>query len=174
MAVPVEYRDVPGFPGYQIGSDGTLWKTNKGERKQLQGSVEHTPYNVKYRAFFLYRSGKQATIRAHKLVAMAFFGECPKGHEIRHIDGDGLNNRLTNLAYGTRSENMRDRDTHGTMIRGEKHCFSKVSDLQVEEIRRLHAAGMSNQSLAQMFGISKSHVAAIINRIWRRKPAHAH
>src|SRR5688572_33310467 len=45
----------------------------------------------------------------HWLVAAAFLGLCPEGMEVRHLDGNPANNRLTNLAYGTRSDNAFDR-----------------------------------------------------------------
>ena len=43
----------------------------------------------------------------HSLVAAAFLGECPSGHEITHKDGDYTHNELTNLEYVTRRENQK-------------------------------------------------------------------
>jgi hypothetical protein len=48
----------------------------------------------------------------------AFVGLRPKGLETRHLDGDPSNNQLSNLAYGTSSENHLDMVRHGT------HAFS--------------------------------------------------
>src|SRR5215475_14247629 len=45
----------------------------------------------------------------HQLVLLAFDKPCPAGMEIRHLDSNPANNALTNLVYGTRSENARDR-----------------------------------------------------------------
>jgi hypothetical protein len=42
------------------------------------------------------------------LVALAFLGPCPDGQEVRHLDGDPLNNRVDNLEYGSRTENILD------------------------------------------------------------------
>jgi len=50
----------------------------------------------------------------HRLVAAAFIGPLPTGCQTRHLDGNGFNNRLLNLAYGTISENMLDAVRHGT------------------------------------------------------------
>ncbi len=178
----VECRDVPGFPGYRVGIDGSLWSNRRRGRlwgkspttdtyHRVGGSVEHTKFNVEYLAYFLIRDGKQFTKRAHKLVAEAFLGPCPDGMECRHKDGNGLNNNLENIHYGTRAENVADRDTHGTSIRGDRHPHIKVTDAQVEEIRQLAADGVSTEMIAGRFGISKSHVHAIVKRIWRRLPA---
>ena len=50
----------------------------------------------------------------HILVAETFHGPRPTGAHTRHLDGDSLNNLSTNVAWGTASENMRDKDEHGT------------------------------------------------------------
>ena len=59
----------------------------------------------------------------HSLVALAFLGTRPDGFDVRHLDGDRLNCALANLAYGTRSENQRDKRRHGTDHNVAKtHC----------------------------------------------------
>lgn len=40
----------------------------------------------------------------HQLVAEAFIGPCPPGHELVHLNGDGLDNRRMNLAYVPESD----------------------------------------------------------------------
>lgn len=59
----------------------------------------------------------------HKLVALAFIGPRPDGMEVRHRDGDALNPRLSNLAYGTSTQNAQDTIAHGNHPNGRKtHC----------------------------------------------------
>lgn len=50
----------------------------------------------------------------HQLVAEAFIGPRPDGQEVRHLNGDPADNRVQNLAYGTRSQNVADAIRHGT------------------------------------------------------------
>lgn len=48
-----------------------------------------------------------ATVRVHRIVAMAFHGEPPtKEHVVDHIDTNKRNNRLENLRWVTRLENV--------------------------------------------------------------------
>lgn len=62
-------------------------------------------------------------MKVHRAVALAFLGEPPPGQEVRHKDGDPGNAELSNLEYGTRSENMRDAVRHGTHHETAKtHC----------------------------------------------------
>lgn len=41
----------------------------------------------------------------HQIVLEAFCGPCPDGMEVLHGNGIRTDNRLSNLRYGTRSEN---------------------------------------------------------------------
>jgi hypothetical protein len=43
----------------------------------------------------------------HRLVMSAFVGPAPSGMEVLHLNHDPADNRLCNLKYGTRSENLK-------------------------------------------------------------------
>ena len=59
----------------------------------------------------------------HGLVLAAFDGPRPDDLETRHLDGDPTNNRLSNLIYGTGTENQIDRVRHGRHENAIKtHC----------------------------------------------------
>lgn len=49
----------------------------------------------------------------HRLVLSAFVGPCPKGCEGLHDDDKRTNNRLSNLRWGTRAENIEDAFRNG-------------------------------------------------------------
>ena len=52
----------------------------------------------------------------HELVLLAFVGPAPIKHECRHLNGKPADNRLENLKWGTRSENILDAVAHGTWM----------------------------------------------------------
>lgn len=61
----------------------------------------------------------------HQLVAVTFIGLPPPGQEVRHLNGIPDDNRVDNLAYGTRSENVLDAVLHRTYRnanRGKTNC----------------------------------------------------
>jgi hypothetical protein len=80
--------------------------------------------------------------RVHRLVLEAFIGPLPDGMEVRHLDDDPNNNHLTNLVYGTRSENMHDRVSNGTHHYSRRgrcthgHEFTSENTLQQANGRR--------------------------------------
>jgi hypothetical protein len=100
-----EWRTAPD-ERYQVSSHGRI-KGPRGIRKLF------TDPKSGHQRFVLYIDGVAHTIQAHTWVALVFIGPKPGGTEVRHLDGDPANNHFTNLAWGTRSENMLDRVAHG-------------------------------------------------------------
>lgn len=118
-----EWRAVPGFPKYLVSDKGDVWSTHQWRRQRgrlLLGSMTTKGYptvqimqpGVGVRHFY-----------RHTLVAEAFLGPRPEGLEVRHLDGNALNCSVSNLAYGTRSDNMLDMVRHGMHRNAIKtHC----------------------------------------------------
>lgn len=107
-----EWRPVMGFPGYEVSSLGQVITRRRGTPR-----VMRTPIGSRgYRVVRLSRGsrGDQASFEVHRLVARTFYGPPPDGLQVRHLDGNSLNNHLSNLRYGTQSENNRDTLRHGS------------------------------------------------------------
>lgn len=123
---PERWLPVPGWEElYEVSDLGrvrslTRW-TPAGTRKGRMMKMNVDPSG--YFQLGFRRNGKNRTQKVHQLVAAAFLGPRPEGMEVRHLDGDPLNNRLDNLAYGTPSENSQDSIRHGTHSNARKtHC----------------------------------------------------
>lgn len=59
----------------------------------------------------------------HRLVLLAFTGPCPDGMEALHDNGVHGDARLSNLRWGTKSENCLDLVRHGTHVHARRtHC----------------------------------------------------
>lgn len=68
--------------------------------------------------------GKGNSRLVHQLVVEAFVGRCPDGYEVLHKNGNPADNRLGNLRYGTRSENLEDIFYHkGRALNCEQIAF---------------------------------------------------
>jgi hypothetical protein len=107
------WKPWPGDPGYLVsnqgrvrGPSGKILKYGSGSNDRLQVS----PYDP--------NTKKGKTREVHKMVLETFVGPCPLGHEARHRNGKHHDNRLENLVYGTRVENMADKVEHGHIPKG--------------------------------------------------------
>lgn len=107
------WRAIPGYEGHYEASDqGRIRSVKRPDSLVLRGS----PHVHGYRNVHLTVLGRRRTFTVHQLVMLTFVGPRPDGMtDIRHLDGDPGNNRLSNLVYGTRAENIRDAQEHGRM-----------------------------------------------------------
>lgn len=105
------WRPIPGEEEYMVSSLGRV--SNLMPDKHDNQSNNTIMYTGKIKVTTLRDGYPRVKLRGkaytvHRLVAAAFLGPCPDGMEVRHLDGNKLNNRADNLAYGTHSENILD------------------------------------------------------------------
>lgn len=107
----------------------------------------------------------------HIMVARAFIGECPEGHQVNHIDTNKHNNHLSNLEYLTPQQNIQHAKNLGRILHGETHQNAKLTAAQVREIRQRYSRGEGTQySLATDYNVSRSAVSDIVKfRGWRKE-----
>lgn len=94
-----EWKEVKGYSDYEVSSEGDI--RNK-ETKQLIAPQKN---KNGYYSLKVYREHKPYTKMVHRLVATAFMGESDL--EVNHIDGNKTNNKVSNLEYVSRSENIK-------------------------------------------------------------------
>lgn len=105
-----------------------------------------------YRFVFIRLDGsKPKAYMIHRLVLEAFVGPCPRGHEACHNNGNPADNRLENLRWGTREDNLRDIVRHGTRRKGDSHGRAKLTAKDVYAIRTLRDRGFTYMEIAANF-----------------------
>ena len=132
-------KKIPGFSDYFISDNGEVYsiaaRANRGRPKQPIKKKVHKCFG--YYKVQLNKYGMAHKRFVHRLVLETFVGKCPNGSQCRHLDGNRLNNNLSNLKWGTRKENQADRILHGTDNRGERHSLSKLKERDIPIIRML-------------------------------------
>jgi hypothetical protein len=121
------WRPVLGFEGaYEVSDHGRVRSLDRRDTsgRSRRGRVLSAALRRDgHLCVRLYLANRGRTFDVHVLVAAAFIGPRGANEETRHLDGDPINNRRENLAYGTKSENNRDRVAHGTHHNAAKtHC----------------------------------------------------
>lgn len=147
-------------------------------------SIDRTVFHVRFKKFITYkgrilkpgitkknyklvvftRPKERRCFYVHDLVCLAFQGIKPPKLEVRHLDGDSLNNNLKNLKYGTTKENALDKIRHGRNngLKGAQTANAKLTMLQVRLIRK-NPKAKSVAAWAEQFDISTRGIYNVLN-----------
>lgn len=101
----------------------------------------------------------------HRMVLIAFRGEPPSSiHETDHDNGCRDDNRLENLFWGTKAENLQKRNC----AKGDNHGRAKITEADVIEIKRGPFYMGRDGILAKSLGISREQVRDIrLGKTWK-------
>lgn len=164
-----EISPIPGFDGYFASKSGNIYSTVV---KYRSGPKKLTPYNNGhgYFAISFMKNGERIPVYCHAVVLLTFSGPMPADKdEIRHLNGDSSDNRLENLEYGTRQENMKDQMDHGRFVFGNSSKLSKITKDTAIEIARLFSLGESQKSISEKLEVSAAIVQKVVNgSTWSR------
>jgi hypothetical protein len=139
-----EWKKIPHLTNYEASDQGHIRNTKTGTiRKPLVCRKYYKRLSI---------AGKNYLV--HRLVMAAFLGrELAATEQVRHLNDDGLDNRLPNLCVGSAADNWADR-------RANDRAGIKLRQRDVQRIRcdlRRRPAKL----VALMHGISHSHVRNI-------------
>ena len=155
-----QYKDTP----YYITEDGKVFRNDR----ELKGGL--TPKG--YKKTIMSINGKQYTVSTHKLVAECYIPNPNKLPEINHIDGNKLNNIVSNLEWCTHKQNCEHRDNIlNKRITGEK-CGKSI--LTTEDVLYIRAnyqtrhAKYGSTPLSKKFNVANRTILSIVkNERWK-------
>lgn len=170
------WLQVPGYEElYEISSIGRL-RRKSASKMAPAGYVLKCSLDVDgYPRYRLSKRRKYWTVKAHRLVALAFLGPPPfPNAQVAHFDGNKRNNNVSNLRWATQKENAADNVrlgvAHGAH-RGVEHHLARLSTDTVVRLRCLVAFGSSIVDAAKAFGLHKmTAYDAIVGKTWSHIP----
>ena len=165
---------IPTVPHYEVSSrgrvrsDGTRPSARWPKGHVLAPQLNRFGY---YHVCPVYDGGRRGLRQIHTLVAEAFIGPRPSPiHQVDHLDGNRLNNRVENLEWVTRSENVRRAYARNGVAAkaGEKNGRAKITAEDVAVIRQRFADGDSRAAIARDYPLDWSNIDAIVKfRSWK-------
>jgi hypothetical protein len=101
-----EWKDIEEYEGlYQVSTFGRVRSLNRYINNVFYPGCILKPQ--KFRNGYLFVSLQRKTLSIHRLVAKAFIDNPNNKPEINHKDGNKTNNKIENLEWRTRSENLK-------------------------------------------------------------------
>lgn len=132
--------EVVGYEGlYQVSNLGRVRRRGLILKPVVAGTS-------KYLRVCVSKNGVVKTVSVHRIVAEAWLGPCPNGFEVLHGVAGKLDNSVSNLSYGTKSQNSIDRR------RDDTACDKKVCRSDGVEFDSMTIA-------ARITGVTVSHIS---------------
>lgn len=159
------WKDIPGHEGrYQASTEGRIRSLDRKVRVVARGTEDTRTMKGRVLRPGTCKSGHVSVVLGHgragslvhQLIALTFLGPCPEGKEVLHNDGDPKNNRLENLRYGTRTENILD-------VYRQGKAWRKLTAPDVREIRKQREQGTKVKEIAQKFNVAEGTIYNILS-----------
>lgn len=147
------------YLGYIVRDDGTLYCKKSDNLKVLWDNGRG------YLITNLSVNGKVVVKAIHRIVAEAFIDNPKQYSDVDHIDGNRLNNHVSNLRWVTHGENIKHSYTlKNRSAVGTANARCKSSEADVVEICELLSSGMMPAKIRDLY----NHDYALIRNIKRK------
>lgn len=158
MSNTEQWREIPGFPGYEVSDMGRVrsWKLGGPGTRLASSPSEVRPQQGRhgYVRVELCHEGQRSHHFVHRIVLTAFVG--PSKLSADHVNAVKDDNRLANLQWLTQAENVR------------RSAGARLTRDQVSAIRsRYGRSGLTQRALADEYGVSRTTIGDVVNgRSW--------
>lgn len=162
-----EITPYPGNPDYGVTRDGRVFRIVRSHKhgRRVPFELVLLARNGYLTAGLTGDDGESRPHKVHRLVALTFLpAPATTKLDVAHKNGKRKDNRVENLYWATRKQNMADALAHGTRCRGETTGTSKLTEQQVRDIRRRASLGAVQQRLCEEYGMSPAAISQIVNK----------
>lgn len=168
-----EWRPVVGYEGwYEVSNLGRVKRVKGGRGAQVGFILNPYLMVIGYHTVTLSMNSSHARQEkyVHDLVAAAFLGPRPPGHEVNHKDLNKARSHADNLEYLTHAENVNHARKLGMFPIGERNGQAKLTEEEVKNIRALHGV-VTTRELAKLYKVGHGTISLIQTRkLWSHLP----
>lgn len=149
-----DFMQIKDYPNYWAHIDGSIHSFYFKRPKILKPSTS----NGHYKQIVLYKDEKGKSVNVHRVIAETFLDNPHKKEQINHIDGNKLNNKVSNLEWVTRIENAR----HSREVLGYVNTsLRKYPKCIIGYCKELIRSGYNNKPIEKITGIPSRTVSKV-------------
>jgi len=150
----MNWKPVKGYEGlYEVSDAGDVFSVRTG-RMMKSSMTSHG-----YMRVVIQVDGKQSMKHCHRLVAEAFIPNPDNLPQVNHIDGNRLNNHVSNLEWCTPSENLK--HAYRTGLKKRKLTDEDITFIRIHYIPRHPDFG--TRGLGRRFGVTQVAISHVIH-----------
>jgi hypothetical protein len=155
-------------------TNGYVTKDGKVFIKILGKMYDKVPRITKdgYQEYKFWIDGKSVAMKLNRIMKTTFFKCYDKSVTVNHIDGNKNNNSLDNLELMSFKDNAKHGHINGLINNtGSRNGRSKLSEIDVKNIKELISRGWKCVFIAELFNVSPVTITFIkTNRSWTHVP----
>ena len=164
------WKDIGGYEGsYQVSNMGRVRSVDRvvtfkdGSMRKFKGKVLKPYLGKGYERVMLCNENGAINKTVHRLVLEAFKPHVNMNDlEVNHMDGDKLNNHLSNLEWVTARDNILHAHDIGLMSNiGERNPNAKLSEADVLEILQRLDNGELQRDIGSDYGVNDGCISMI-------------
>ena len=164
MEIKELWKPLEEYKGIKVSSIGRIWKAANKSRKERILTVFPKDKDGYYRCSVQKLDGTWTSQPVHRLVAKAFINNPLNKPAVNHIDGNRINNTISNLEWVTPKENV----LHSYKFGNRKICKivpkkTILTDYQVSQIDILRTLYTVKQ-ISKLFNIEYQSLKNIIHK----------
>lgn len=149
--------------GIYVTEEGIAYKKDKPIRMYLNQGY----YRIKTK-YWVERKQRDITIQVHRIQAYHIYGDkiFEKGIVVRHLNGNSIDNKRSNIAIGTSSQNSMDIPRNLRVVQAYRASerIIKYDNEMISKIKIDRAKGLTYPELVTKYGSSKSEMWYIVNK----------
>jgi hypothetical protein len=155
-----EIFPIKNAEGYFVSKSGNVYSNKK--HKKSKKILKLKPMKNKHGYLVIdLRPVGQGMKQIHRIVAETFI---PKTNEtVNHIDGDKLNNNVSNLEWLSFYENQLHHFRVLKKHNGDDHWKTKLFSKDIEPIKNMLANGMTQKEVSKIYGVDPSLISRRIS-----------
>lgn len=157
---------IPGICDHYASKSGHIYRKDPdGRYHKIRASFNNCGYlrvKIYNQKYFV-----------HRLIAKTFIPNPENYPVVMHLDNDKTNNKLSNLRWGTYSQNTQQACREGRIkgyqkgigngLRGNNHPNSILTELQRKEVKKLFATGKYTKTeLGKKYGVTRVTIAKYV------------